>query len=126
MKFKYPLLIMMLPGMFCTSAVQAADNAMMSVGGVYSKQYNPWRLQHRQSGYINKRNSISGRTHIAQPDGVLPQQFHAAPLNIIPQRQYEYRRYVQQLNPYYEAHGGLPWWAGTATYGPWLGRNGFW
>jgi len=115
MKFNNSLLITMLLGLFCMSTVQAAGNVMAPVAGVYSQQHNPWRMQQR--GYVESNNN-----------NVQAQQFNAAPLNLIPLRQYEYRRYVQQLSPYYEMHGGLPWWTGSGAIpnGYWPSTNSFW
>lgn len=117
------------------SAAQAGGNFMQSAGvqgnGVYSPQYNPWRPQPQQWGYQNRQqnrqNNSNGNGYAAQTHNVMPQSSYAIPLSHIPARQYEYQRYVQQVNPYYNTGGGLPWWAGqgAAPYGPWSIGNGW-
>ena len=96
-------------------------------GGVAS-QYNPWRPQVQQWGYSNQNN---GRSHVSpHAEGTMPYPLYAVPMSRIPARQFEYRRYIQQVNPYYSHQ--VPWWSDPVAvpYGPWAfgnnGVNGFW
>jgi len=129
MKLISQLLVLMSFGLCCMSTAQAVGNYVQSAGtqhnGVYASQYNPWRPQPKQWGYQNKQRN--GNAYTMQPRNVLGQPAHAAPLNYISARRYEYRRYVQEVNPHYDMNGGLPWWAGSgaAPYGPWAIGNGW-
>ncbi len=125
------LLVVMLLGLSCVSTVQAAGNFAQSAGahnnGVYVSEYNPWRPQPKQWGYQNRQSN--GNAYIAQPNYIQRPPSYPALLNYIPARRYEYRRYVQETNPYYDMNG--PWWAGSgaAPYGPATGNgwpNGLW
>ena len=121
------------------STAQAAGNFVQSVGaqnnGVYASQYNPWRPQPKQWGYGHNNNG-NGNAERSMPQPLYSEPLysvplHAVPLAPIPARQYEYRRYIQEVNPYYDMSGGLPWWAGSgaAPYGPAMGNgwpNGIW
>ncbi|WP_126456381.1 hypothetical protein [Sulfuriflexus mobilis] len=98
--------------------------AMASMGASQHRQYNPWRPVPRQWGGRYKQ-----RTAAVQQQGYTPA--YAVPLHPIHARQYEYRNYIQQVNPYY-GNGGIPWWADPVAvpYGPWAidngGSNGLW
>ncbi len=124
MRLNTKLSIMLLSSVFCVSAVQASG---VQNNGVYASQYNPWRTQPQQWGYQNRSYN---RATTGQEMGVRPQMLYSAPLNRIPARQFEYRRYIQQVNPYYSNQ--MPWWSDQTAvpYGPWAfgnnGSNGFW
>ena len=119
MKFMRYIFIAVLSALLMTDTVMAAG---MQNG---SSQYNPWRQQPRQWGYQTRQNGNSLESGHAM--GVRPQLPYSAPLNRIPARQFEYRRYIQQVNPYYSNQ--MPWWSDPVAvpYGPWsLGNNGIW
>jgi len=122
MKRKAQLLILVLTGAFVASTAQAVG---MQNSGAYASQYNPWRPQPQQWGYQNRDNR-----NMRQTEGVMPQPLYGTPQSLIPARQYEYRRYIQQVNPYY--NNQMPWWSDQVAvpYGPWSlgnnGSNGFW
>lgn len=122
MKSKYLLSAALLLATFCITTVHAAGNVRSEAGlqdnGVYSSQYNPWRAQQQRQGN-NRHRSVTA----PQDNGVRPQSSYG----LIPSRQHEYRRYVQQLNTYYEMHDGLPWWAGSnaVPHGSWPMLNNF-
>ncbi len=117
MKLNRYLLIAALSSAFVVNA-QAMG---MQNNGMNGSQYNPWRAQPQQWGYQNSQNMGMG---------VRPTSPYSAPLNRIPARQFEYRRYIQQVNPYYSNQ--MPWWSDQSAvpYGPWSfgnnGTNGFW
>jgi len=131
MKFSRQFSVVMLSGLFCISTAQAAGNFSQSAGvrnnGAQASQYNPWRPQPRQWGYQNKRNNGNGNGngHAGQTHYGMPQSRYVIPQSPIPSRRYEYRRYIQEVNPYYDSAG--PWWAGhgAAPYGPWAIGNGW-
>jgi len=130
MKPVYQLLVCVLSGIFYLSVAHASGNVVQSAGihnnGVRAAQSNPWRPQPRQWGYQNNRNGY-GQRDSGRAYSITPQPHYAIPLSHIPARQFEYRYFVQQMQPYYGVGGGLPWWAGSgaATYGPWAVGNGW-
>ena len=123
MKLNTKLSILLLSSVFCVTAVQASG---AQNNGVYASQYNPWRPQPQNWGYQNRSHNRAA----AQGMGVRPQPLYAAPLSRIPARQFEYRGYIKQVNPYYSNQ--MPWWSDQAAvpYGPWAlgnsGSKGFW
>jgi len=133
MKRNSHLLFMMLVVVFPVSTAQAAG---MQNNGVYASHYNPWRPQPPQWGIQNGQNDIhvEERQHHVEAwhdFGVRSKPLYSAPVNtVIPARQFEYRRYIQQVNPYYGNQ--MPWWSDPVAvpYGPWSfgnnGINGFW
>ena len=126
MKRNSQLLFVMLAAVSFMSTAQATG---MQNSGVQASQYNPWRPQPQQWGAQNGRNNNHANT--GQSIGIRPQPLYSAPVNpVIPARQFEYRRYIQQVNPYYGNQ--MPWWSDPVAvpYGPWSfgnnGSNGFW
>ena len=130
MKSAHQLLFVVLSGLFCMSAAHAAGNFVQSSGAqntdVRASHYNPWRPQPRQWGYQKNSNGNAHRDS-GQARYITHRPRYAIPLSHIPARQFEYRRYVQEVTPYYNTGGGLPWWAGSgaAPYGPWAIGNGW-
>lgn len=104
--------IMMLMGVLSVNTIQAA-------------QYNPWRPMPQQWGYQGR--VISNNSIVTRPAyGTAPQRLNPVPLNRISARQFEYRRYIQEMDPYYS--NKMPWWSDQSAvpYGPWSkGANGF-
>jgi hypothetical protein len=93
--------------------------AVTSMGTSQQKQYNPWRPVPRQWGGQHKQRATTVQQQAYTPAyAVMPHPIHA--------RQYEYRNYVQQVNPYY-GNGGIPWWSDPVAvpYGPWAIGNGW-
>jgi len=130
MKFSYQLLVVVLTSLSCVSTAQAADYFMSQQtqgNNGYSSQYNPWRPQPQRWGYQQRQyysnQSGNGRLTSYTPQ---PRQY-AAPISQIQARQFEYRRYVQQVNPYYGTNNGLPWWAdqNAVPFGPAAIGNGW-
>lgn len=96
----------------------AHDNAVMGSSASQPKQYNPWRPIPRGWGNHHKHSAVMVQKAIPL--------VYAVPMHPIHARQFEYRNYVQQVNPYY-GNGGLPWWSDTTAvpYGPWSQGNGW-
>jgi len=126
MKRRSQFMIVMFAAVTFISTVQA--NGMQRNGiqqnGVQASQYNPWRPQPQQWGGQHRQN------YQAQSYGVMPQSLYPVPQSLIPARQFEYRRYIQQVNPYYS--NPMPWWSDQSAvpYGPWSkggpGSGSFW
>jgi hypothetical protein len=116
--------VLLLSGLSTVSLVsQAHDSygtaAVTSIGVSQQKQYNPWRPVPRQWGRQHKQRATAVQQQGNMPAYVVtPSPIHA--------RQYEYRNYVQQVNPY-DGNGGIPWWADPVAvpYGPWAIGNGW-
>ena len=108
-------------GLYAQAHDAYGTTAVTSMGASQSRQYNPWRPAPRQWGNSPRKQRA---TAVQQQPGYTPA--YVVPLHPIHARQYEYRNYVQQVNPYY-ANGGIPWWADQTAvpYGPWAAGNGW-